>query len=115
MPRRYVAAANAIQNQMAANADRASAAGTPTIGDDADLMHCVSTTERTALLTSFAKGTSHTGSVTGRRAAGFVVSFGKFSGILPYNCTSGAKLKVGDRVKITVVEFDGQRPPKLTR
>lgn len=117
MPRRYVAAARYQQDRLAEAADRSSADQTSARShdSDADLMSGLSAGERSKLLPGYATGTVHTGSVTERRATGFVVSFGLFSGILPFNKTGGANIKVGSRVRVTVTEFDGQRPPKLSR
>lgn len=112
--RRFFSAAMAQQERMAEQADRAGREAAAT--DDNDLVPTLSTADKARLMASFAKGTQHTGTITGRRASGWVVSFGTISGILPFNKTGGASLKIKDRTKVKMVDgFDGSRPPLLTR
>ena len=73
---------------------------------------------RRKLATSFAAGTVHTGTVTRRTEAGFVVSFGEFSGLLPGNELGGASagsIRVGGGVKTKVLAIGEDLSVTLTR
>jgi ribosomal protein S1 len=72
---------------------------------------------RRKLATSFAVGTTHTGTVRRRTEAGFVVSFGEFSGFLPEReaGASVGSIRVGGGVKTKVLEIGADLSITLTR
>ncbi len=66
---------------------------------------------RRKFASSFAVGTTHTGTVKRRQDDGFVVSFGEFSGFLPdreLGKTSAGSIQVGKGVKTKVLAIEGR-------
>jgi hypothetical protein len=103
------------QGRLAERADRApsQAERKSPDSDDSDLLPSLTADERAKLVAQYAKGTRHTGSVVGRRAGGYVISFGKLSALLPFDLVGNSTL--GKRVTVTIVEFDGTRVPHCSR
>ncbi|MBX9689553.1 MAG: hypothetical protein K2X27_22780 [Candidatus Obscuribacterales bacterium] len=115
MPR-FFTRAMAHQNWLAEQADRSSSrVVSPKTDEFADLLPLLPVDEMDELKRRFCKGSKHKGSILRRASSGFVIDFGKLKGILPYNKTGGASLKVGDNVRVTVDDFDGSTAPRLTR